>query len=130
MTDSTTLPIRKTTGPVQSVGASRLPLATTDKLPGYTLVRTIALVRGNTVRTRHVGHDIVAAIKSLLGGEIGEYTKVMAEAREQALDRMQQEAINLGATAVTGVRITTSTIMAGAAEIVAYGTAVIAEKVE
>ena len=111
-------------------GRPSLHLATTDDMPGYKVIRSIGLVRGNTVRTRHVGHDIVAGIKSMLGGEINEYTKVMAEAREEALDRMQRQAESLGANAVTAIRITTSTVMSGAAEIVAYGTAVVVENLD
>jgi len=111
-------------------GRPSLHLATTDDMPGYKVIRSVGLVRGNTVRTRHVGHDIVAGIKSMLGGEINEYTKVMAEAREEALDRMQHQAAALGANAVTAIRITTSTVMSGAAEIVAYGTAVVVENLD
>ena len=129
MTASPTMPMTRTDGTPET-GRPALPLASTDLLPGYKIVRSVGLVRGNTVRTRHVGHDIVASIKSLLGGEIDEYTKVMAEAREEALDRMQRQAMGLGANAVTAIRITTSTVMSGAAEIVAYGTAVIVEKVD
>jgi uncharacterized protein YbjQ (UPF0145 family) len=128
MTASSTVPTIRTDG-TTATGRPALPLASTDLLPGYKIIRSVGLVRGNTVRTRHVGHDIVAGIKSLLGGEIGEYTKVMAEAREEAIDRMQHQAMTLGANGVTAVRITTSTVMAGAAEIVAYGTAVVVEKV-
>ncbi len=129
MTAPSTMPMTRTDGTPEA-GRPHLPLASTDLLPGYTIIRSVGLVRGNTVRTRHVGHDIVAGIKSLLGGEIDEYTKVMAEAREEALDRMQRQAMDLGANGVTAIRITTSTVMAGAAEIVAYGTAVVAEKVD
>ena len=88
------------------------------------------LARGNTIRARHIGNDILAAFKTLVGGEITEYTKMMAESREQALDRMRAEAVALGANAVVGLRFTTSTVMAGAAEILAYGTAVTAEPEE
>jgi len=129
MTAPSTMPMTRADG-TTATGRPDLPLASTDLLPGYKIVRSVGLVRGNTVRTRHVGHDIVAGIKSLLGGEINEYTKVMAEAREEALDRMQHQAMALGANGVTAIRITTSTVMAGAAEIVAYGTAVVVEKVD
>lgn len=99
-------------------------IATTDEVPGKRIVKTFGLVRGNTIRARHVGNDIVAALKNLVGGEISEYTKLMGESREQAIDRMKSEAERLGANAVVGVRCTTSMVMAGAAELLVYGTAV------
>ncbi len=99
-------------------------ISTSDYIQGKKIVRTIGLVRGNTIRARHVGHDIVAGLKTLVGGEISEYTKLMAEAREQALDRMIKEARRMNADAITSVRFTTSVIMGGAAELLAYGTAV------
>ena len=99
-------------------------LATTETITGTRIVKSFGLVRGNTIRARHVGRDIVALLKNLVGGEIHEYTKLMAESREQALDRMQAEAEKLGANAVVGVRLTTSMLMGGAAELLAYGTAV------
>lgn len=102
-----------------------LILSTADGVPGRQIARTIGLVRGNTIRTRHVGNDIVAALKSLVGGEISEYTKMMAEAREQALDRMRAEAVQRGADAIVGVRFTTSMVMQGSSEILVYGTAVV-----
>ena len=103
------------------------PLMTTvdDPPPGYEVERTIGLVRGNTIRARHVGKDIVAVFRTLVGGEITEYTKLMAEAREQSLDRMRAEARARGANGILGVRFTTSMVMGGAAEILAYGTAVV-----
>jgi uncharacterized protein YbjQ (UPF0145 family) len=91
---------------------------------GYRVVETLGLVRGNTIRARHLGKDILAAFKNLVGGEIEEYTKMMAEAREQSIDRMIAHASELGANAVTDVRFSTSYIMGGAAEIVVYGNAV------
>lgn len=100
-------------------------IVTTDQIPGRTIKKTMGLVRGNTIRARHVGHDIAAAFKNLVGGEIRDYTKMMAESREQALDRMIEEAQGLGADAIIGVRFTTSMIMQNASEILAYGTAVI-----
>lgn len=103
-----------------------IPLLTIDNIPGYRIIRVIGLVRGNTIRARHVGNDIVAGFKTLVGGEISEYTKMMAESREQALDRLRAEAVERGATAVIGLRITTATVMTGAAEILVYGTAVVA----
>lgn len=102
-------------------------LVTTDSISGKTIKKTLGLVRGNTIRARHIGHDISAALKNLVGGEIRDYTKMMAESREQALDRMVEEAEQLGANAVLNVRVTTSMIMQSASEILAYGTAVIME---
>jgi len=102
-------------------------LVTTDSISGKTIKKTLGLVRGNTIRARHIGHDISAALKNLVGGEIRDYTKMMAESREQALDRMVEEAEQLGANAVLNVRVTTSMIMQSASEILAYGTAVIVE---
>jgi uncharacterized protein YbjQ (UPF0145 family) len=102
--------------------------ATTDLIPGKKIVKTLGLVRGNTIRARHVGRDIVAGLRNLVGGEIMEYTKLMAESREQALDRMNQEAERMGANAVVGLRFTTSVIMGGAAELLSYGTAVYVEE--
>jgi len=97
---------------------------TMETIPGKRITQTFGLVRGNTIRARHLGRDIMAGIKSMIGGEIFEYTKLMAEAREQALDRMKQEAEMVGANAVVSVRFSTSVIMGGAAELLAYGTAV------
>jgi len=104
-------------------------LITTQDVPeDHKIVKTLGLVKGNTIRARNIGKDIVAGLRSIVGGEIEEYTKVFAEAREQALDRMIQEAKDLGANAVVCLRYTTSTVMQGAAELLAYGTAVIIEK--
>ena len=97
---------------------------TSDSIPGKKIVKTFGLVRGNTIRARHVGRDIMAGLRTLVGGEIMEYTKLMAEAREQAIDRMKQEAERMGANAVVGLRFTTSVILGGAAELLSYGTAV------
>jgi len=102
-------------------------ITTTDEIPGRRIVRVVGLVRGNTIRARHVGRDIAAAIRNLAGGEIREYTKLLAEAREQAIDRMIEEAERLGANAVVGTRFSTSEVMKAAAEILCYGTAVIVE---
>ena len=93
-------------------------------IAGREVAQTLGLVRGNTIRARNLGRDIMAGLKNLVGGEIEEYTKMMAEAREQALDRMVAEAEALGADAVLDVRFGTSYVMASAAEILAYGTAV------
>ena len=100
-----------------------------SSMVGYKVVRTLGLVRGNTIRARNVGRDIMAALKNLVGGEIEEYTKMMAEAREQALDRMVAEAQSMDADAVLDVRFGTSYVMASAAEILVYGNAVKLEKV-
>jgi len=103
-------------------------ITTTENVPGYRIVKVLGLVKGNAVRARHLGRDISAAFKTLVGGEIQEYTKLMAEAREQAIDRMVEAAEKLGANAVIGVRFTTSSVMQGAAEILVYGTAVLIEE--
>ena len=100
-------------------------LATTDTLQGWDLVKTIGLVRGNAVRGRHFGKDMMAIFRNMVGGEIHEYVKLTAESREQALDRMVEEAERLGANAIVGIRFATSSVMGGAAEMVAYGTAVL-----
>lgn len=102
-------------------------VCTTDSIPGKRVTRTLGLVRGSTVRCMHAGHDLMAALRNLVGGEIEEYTKMLAEAREEALDRMMADADALGANAVLGMRYATSDIAAGAAEILAYGTAIIYE---
>ena len=94
----------------------------------HRIVKTFGLVKGNTIRARHVGKDILAGLKNLVGGEIEEYTKMMAESREQAIDRMIAEAQSLGANAVTDIRFGTSFLMRGAAEVLIYGTAVVIEK--
>lgn len=103
-------------------------VTTTGTLPGRRIARTLGLVRGNTIRARHIGRDIGAALRSIVGGEVLEYTKMMAEAREQAIDRMTAEAEALGANAVVEVRFSTSMVMTGAAEILCYGTAVVHEE--
>lgn len=102
-------------------------LVTTDFVPGKTIKKNLGLVRGNTIRARHLGRDIAAFLRNIVGGEIRDYTKMMAESREQALDRMIEEAESLGANAIINVRFTTSMIMQSASEILAYGTAVIVE---
>jgi uncharacterized protein YbjQ (UPF0145 family) len=102
-------------------------VATTSTIADHRVVRTLGLVRGNTLRARNLGRDIAAGLRSLVGGEITEYTKMMGEAREQALDRMIEEAREIGANAVIAVRFSTSYIMSNVAEILAYGTAVIVE---
>lgn len=99
-------------------------ITTTEKVAGYQVVEVLGIVRGNTVRARHVGNDILAAFRNLVGGEINEYTKLLAEAREQSLDRMVANAEKLGADGIIGMRFTTSTVAQSAAEILAFGTAV------
>lgn len=102
-------------------------VTTTETISGKKVVKTLGLVKGNTIRARHLGRDIVAGFRNIIGGEIIEYTKMLAESREQALDRMQEEAKKLGANAIVGMRFITASIMGGAAELLAYGTAVIVE---
>jgi uncharacterized protein YbjQ (UPF0145 family) len=102
-------------------------IVTTDFVLGKTIKKNLGLVRGNTIRARHLGRDIMAFLRNIVGGEITDYTKMMAEAREQAIDRMVEEAESLGANAIINVRFTTSMIMQSASEILAYGTAVVVE---
>lgn len=102
-------------------------VTTTETIKGKRIVRTLGLARGNTIRARHVGRDLLAALRNVVGGEIRDYTKLLAEAREQALDRMTAEAERLGANAVVGMRFSTSLLMMSAAELLAYGTAVVVE---
>ena len=104
-----------------------MTVVTTPNVPGKTVVRTLGLVRGNTIRARHVGKDIMAAMRNLVGGEVTEYAKLLAERREQALDRMVEQAEALDANAVIGLQFQTSVVMGGAAEMMAYGTAVVVE---
>ncbi|MFC1539596.1 YbjQ family protein [Candidatus Latescibacterota bacterium] len=99
-------------------------VVTTDFIPGKTITETLGVVRGNTIRARHLGKDILAGLKNLIGGEIEEYTKMIAESREQSLDRMITEAERLGADAIICVRFMTASMMQNAAELLAYGTAV------
>lgn len=99
-------------------------LSTTETVPNRDVKEILGIARGSTVRARNVGRDILAGLKGIVGGEISEYTKLQADAREQALSRMVEDAKAHGADAVVGVRITTSMIAAGAAEIAVYGTAV------
>ena len=99
-------------------------ITTTETIPNKEISDILGICRGSTVRARNVGRDIFAGLKNLIGGEIDEYTKLQAQAREQALERMIEDAENLGADAVLNVRFTTSMVMQGASEILAYGTAV------
>jgi uncharacterized protein YbjQ (UPF0145 family) len=102
-----------------------MEISTTDFIPGKEIVEVKGISRGSTVRARSVGRDIFAGLKNIVGGEISEYTKLQAQSREQALQRMKDDATSMGADAVINVRFTTSVIMQGASEILAYGTAVI-----
>jgi uncharacterized protein YbjQ (UPF0145 family) len=102
-------------------------ITTTETVANHRIVKTLGLVRGNTVRARHVGKDIMASLRNLVGGEIHEYAKLIAESREQTLDRMVAEAEALGANAIIATRFTTSVMMGGAAELLAVGTAVVIE---
>ena len=102
-------------------------VTTTPEVAGKRIARTLGMVRGNTVRARHLGRDLMAALRNLVGGEVPEYTKLMAEAREQAIDRLVEDAESLGADAVVEVRFSTSMVATGAAELLVYGTAVTLE---
>jgi len=102
-------------------------LVNTDFIPGKKIVKVLGLVKGNTIRARHVGRDIMAGLRTIVGGEVVEYTKMLAETREQSLDRMADDAIKKGANAVINIRFSTSVVMKAAAELLAYGTAVIIE---
>ena len=103
-------------------------VVTTDGVKGYNVKKVLGLVLGNSIRARHVGMDLTAAFKNITGGEITEYTKLIAEAREQGLDRMRESAAQMGANAVLGVRFVTSSLMQGASELLVYGTAAIIEE--
>jgi len=105
-------------------------ITTQDELVDYEITETLGLVKGNTIRARHVGKDILAGLRNLVGGEITEYTKMLAESREQAIDRMVASAEALGAGAIVAMRFTTSAVMQGSAELLAYGTAVKVRKKE
>jgi len=103
-------------------------ITTTESVPGYKIVKVLGVARGATVRAKHIGKDILAGLRNIVGGEVKEYSEMLAEAREVAIQRMIEHAKSMGANAVIGVRFMTSSIAAGAAEIFAYGTAVIIEK--
>jgi len=100
-------------------------ITTTGEVEGKKITKTIGLVKGSTIRARHLGKDIMAGFRGMVGGEIGEYTKMMAEAREEALQRMIEDAEKQGANAVVNVRFGTSMVMQNAAEVLAYGTGVV-----
>ena len=118
---------------IKGTGGARLgfqapiPVTTGASVPGKRIVKVVGIARGNTIRARHVGHDILAGLRALIGGEVPEYTKMVAESREQAFDRMVDSATNLGANAIVGMRFETCSMMQGAAELLAYGTAVVVE---
>ena len=102
-------------------------ITTTEYIEGKSVKRTTGLVKGSTIRARHVGKDIMASFRNLVGGEISEYTRMMAESREQAINRMIEDAEQQGANAIIGVRFTTSMVMQNASEILAYGTGAVVE---
>ena len=103
-------------------------IVTTFEVPEKKTLKTLGIVKGNTIRARHVGKDIIAALRAVVGGELHEYTKLLAESREQAIDRMIEDAISLGANAIVGMSFTTSVMAQGSAELMAYGTAVVIEE--
>ena len=102
-------------------------LSTTDNIPGKKIVKHLGLAKGNTIRARHIRRDIMAGLRNVVGGEITDYTKMMAESRKQALDRMIEDANSKGANAIVSMKFATSMIMQSASEILAYGTAVVVE---
>jgi uncharacterized protein YbjQ (UPF0145 family) len=99
-------------------------VVTTEQIEGKRITETLGLVRGSTIRARHVGRDIMAVLRNIVGGEVKDYTVMLAQAREEALQRMIEQAEKMGANAIIGARFVTSMVMSGAAEMVAYGTAV------
>ena len=102
-------------------------VVSSSTIAGKKIVKTLGIVRGNTIRARHIGKDILAGLKNIVGGEIEEYTKLIAEARDQSLDRMTENAKELGANAIVDARFMTSYIMGNASEVLTYGTAVVVE---
>ena len=102
-------------------------LSTTDTVPGRRVVRIVGLVQGSTIRARDIGKDLLATFKNITGGEVTQYTKLMAESREQVLDRMREQAAQLGADSIVGIRFITSSVMQNASELLVYGTAVVTE---
>jgi uncharacterized protein YbjQ (UPF0145 family) len=103
-------------------------VTTTDYIPGYRIKKVLGLVSGSVVKARNIGRDIMAVLRNIAGGEIVEYTELLATSRDEAIKRMVEKAKALGANAVIGVRLTTANIMSGAAEVLAYGTAVVIEE--
>jgi uncharacterized protein YbjQ (UPF0145 family) len=99
-------------------------VVTSDHIEGEKITKTLGMVKGNTIRAKHIGKDIIAGLRGIVGGEIKEYTEMMAESRKQAMDRMVEDAEKLNADAVINARFSTSMVMGGAAELLAYGTAV------
>ncbi|MGZ4159881.1 MAG: YbjQ family protein [Neobacillus sp.] len=99
-------------------------IVTTDYLPGKDIKELLGLVKGSTVQSKHIGKDLMAGLKTIVGGEIKEYTDMLNEARQKAIDRMKDEAVELGANAIIAMRLETCSVMQGASEIIAYGTAV------
>ena len=99
-------------------------ITTSDSIVGKEIVETIGLVRGSTIRARHMGHDVMAGLRNIVGGEVKDYTIMLAQAREEAMQRMIEQAEKMGANAIVGTRFVTSMVMSGAAEMVTYGTAV------
>jgi uncharacterized protein YbjQ (UPF0145 family) len=99
-------------------------LVSTDEIKGKRIIEVLGLVKGNTVRARHVGQDIVAVLRNIIGGEVRNYTKLIAESREQAIDRMVAQAESMGANAIVCVRLITASVMKGSSELLAFGTAV------
>jgi len=99
-------------------------VVTTDSIEGKRITETLGLVRGSTIRARHMGRDIMAGLRNIVGGEVKDYTVMLAQAREEAIQRMIEQAEKMGADAIVGTRLVTSMVMSGAAEMVAYGTAV------
>ena len=102
-------------------------ITTAERIEGKNITKTVGLVKGSTIRARHVGRDIMAGLRGIVGGEITDYTKMMADSREQALQRMVEDAEKQGANAIVGLRFTTSMVMQNASEILAYGTGVVTE---
>jgi uncharacterized protein YbjQ (UPF0145 family) len=102
-------------------------ITTSEQVSGRTITKTVGLVKGSTIRARHLGKDIMAGFRGMVGGEITEYTKMMAEAREESIQRMIADAEQQGANAIVGMRFATSMVMQNAAEVLAYGTAVVLE---
>ncbi|MFH1688531.1 MAG: YbjQ family protein [bacterium] len=102
-------------------------LVTSEYIAGKKVVKTLGMVKGNTIRARHIGRDIGAALRNLIGGEVTEYTKLLAEAREQSIDRMVADGERLGANAIIQIRFSTAEMMQGCAELLVYGTAVVVE---
>jgi uncharacterized protein YbjQ (UPF0145 family) len=104
-----------------------LIIVTSDHIEGKKTVKTLGMVKGSTIRARHIGRDITAGLRSIVGGEISEYTKLMAQAREEAIHRMVEQAEKMGANAIVDTRFVTSMVMSGASELLVYGTAVVVE---